>query len=230
LEAKRSLALTNTNWLKLKTKKGFPKARPKQTLGKPKQTLEKLNQYKNPKQMSKHKFTVIIYKSILEYIYSRVLFVARHCTFATPVISYTRLGLRVMSAQLRRFANVQPTEPSRQNLPIANCYLLISKALALALTPVYSYTRGCARIFGRLTRANRVRHIALTTVLGLALVFTVGSSLFRPVSTAAATADTVNFQARLEGSNGAIALDGNYNVQFKLYNVSSGAQRPVDRE
>ncbi|MEO8105675.1 MAG: hypothetical protein ABI602_05100, partial [Candidatus Saccharibacteria bacterium] len=78
------------------------------------------------------------------------------------------------------------------------------------------------RIIRRTATASRVGRIAFASVMGLALIFAVGSSLLRPASSAAATGDTVNFQARLEGSNGAIALDGNYNVQFKLYNVSSG--------
>src|SRR5665647_441121 len=150
--------------------------------------------------MSKHKSTVIIYKSILRNTISRVLFAVWHRAFTTPVISYTRLGLRVMSAKLRCFTNAQHDEPNGQNLnaaqppslPIANCYLLISKALALALTPVYSYTRVGARIIRHLASANRVRRIALTTVLGTALLLTVASSLFQPMSTAAATADTVN--------------------------------------
>jgi hypothetical protein len=43
----------------------------------------------------------------------------------------------------------------------------------------------------------------------------------RPAQTAAATNGTINFQARLETSSGAIAPDGVYNVEFKLYSVSS---------
>jgi hypothetical protein len=38
----------------------------------------------------------------------------------------------------------------------------------------------------------------------------------------AATAATLNFQARLESNTGAIAPDGNYNIRFKLYNASTG--------
>ncbi|MEO6513161.1 MAG: hypothetical protein ABIO22_00620, partial [Candidatus Saccharimonadales bacterium] len=38
----------------------------------------------------------------------------------------------------------------------------------------------------------------------------------------AATLGTVNFQARLESTTGAIAPDGNYNIRFKLYNASTG--------
>ncbi|MEJ0073089.1 MAG: hypothetical protein WDN27_03350 [Candidatus Saccharibacteria bacterium] len=37
----------------------------------------------------------------------------------------------------------------------------------------------------------------------------------------AATASTVNFQARLQTNGGAIVPDGSYNVQFKLYNDKS---------
>lgn len=46
-------------------------------------------------------------------------------------------------------------------------------------------------------------------------------SLLFPGHAAAATNTTLNFQARLEGTGGNIVADGNYNVQFKLYNVSS---------
>jgi hypothetical protein len=40
----------------------------------------------------------------------------------------------------------------------------------------------------------------------------------QPATTHAATASTFNFQARLMNSAGAIVPDGNYNVEFKLYN------------
>jgi parallel beta-helix repeat protein len=38
----------------------------------------------------------------------------------------------------------------------------------------------------------------------------------------AATTDNLNFQARLQTSPGAIATDGNYNVEFKLYDATTG--------
>lgn len=41
-------------------------------------------------------------------------------------------------------------------------------------------------------------------------------------SASAATSSTLNFQARLETSTGAIVADGTYNVEFKLYSASSG--------
>jgi hypothetical protein len=65
-----------------------------------------------------------------------------------------------------------------------------------------------------------------TIVLGvlavcLSLVFILSHP---PIKASAATASTVNFQARLESSTGAIAPDGTYNVEFKLYDtLSTGA-------
>ena len=42
--------------------------------------------------------------------------------------------------------------------------------------------------------------------------------------TAAATNNTINFQAKLESSSGAIAPDGDYNVEIKIYDsLASGA-------
>jgi hypothetical protein len=42
----------------------------------------------------------------------------------------------------------------------------------------------------------------------------------------ASAADTVNFQARLQNSSGAIVPDGYYNVEFKLYNGQGSASNP----
>src|ERR1700733_13001524 len=44
---------------------------------------------------------------------------------------------------------------------------------------------------------------------------------------AAATANTINFQARLLQSSGALVPDGNYHIEFKLYNAltSSGSSQ-----
>ena len=65
-----------------------------------------------------------------------------------------------------------------------------------------------------------LRGIAVVTLMALVL-----SALYltavTPQTAAAATNNTINFQARLETSSGAIVPDGNYNVEFKLYNVSS---------
>jgi hypothetical protein len=48
-----------------------------------------------------------------------------------------------------------------------------------------------------------------------------------PLTAQAATNATINFQARLETASGSIVPDGNYNVEFKLYNAltSSGSSQ-----
>ncbi|HJP96735.1 MAG TPA: hypothetical protein VJ843_05210, partial [Candidatus Saccharimonadales bacterium] len=48
-----------------------------------------------------------------------------------------------------------------------------------------------------------------------------------PAIATAATTSTINFQARLMQSSGAIVPDGTYNVEFKLYNAltSSGSSQ-----
>ncbi len=58
---------------------------------------------------------------------------------------------------------------------------------------------------------------------GLFAVALVLTSLFFSFihHTSAATTSTLNFQARLESNTGAIVPDGYYNIEFKLYNVSS---------
>ncbi len=59
-------------------------------------------------------------------------------------------------------------------------------------------------------------------VLGLTMLLSVGLNLTSPLRTTAAVSDNINFQAKLESNDGAIANDGNYNVEFKLYNASTG--------
>jgi hypothetical protein len=49
------------------------------------------------------------------------------------------------------------------------------------------------------------------------------SGLYSHQGVEAATASTINFQARLMNNSGSIAPDGNYNVEFKLYNASSSS-------
>jgi len=65
---------------------------------------------------------------------------------------------------------------------------------------------------GRLLAAGLVVLVAMVTGLGLA----------HPGKTAADTNGTINFQARLSSAAGAIAADGDYNVEFKLYTGLSG--------
>lgn len=64
-----------------------------------------------------------------------------------------------------------------------------------------------------------------TTVLGVFVLLSAMVVMAERPATAfgsAATNSTINFQARLQTSAGAIAPDGNYNVEFKLYSVSTG--------
>jgi hypothetical protein len=87
--------------------------------------------------------------------------------------------------------------------------VLAQVSRSVRTTPVFSYTRG---------RGMRVAG----ALVGLALVASLAMSFAKPATSAAATSDNLNFQARLQASSGAIVPDGNYNVEFKLYNASSG--------
>lgn len=80
-------------------------------------------------------------------------------------------------------------------------------------TPVFFYTRGRASV-----RLGRV----LAAVAVLAVMASLGATLARPAASVAATSDNLNFQARLQSSSGAIVPDGSYNIEFKLYNASTG--------
>jgi hypothetical protein len=79
-----------------------------------------------------------------------------------------------------------------------------------------------APVFSIRARAHRYTRGMALLVLGATLLVGLGVNLARPAQTAAATSNTVNFQARLENINGSIVPDGWYNVQFNLYNASSG--------
>jgi hypothetical protein len=48
------------------------------------------------------------------------------------------------------------------------------------------------------------------------------TTLFTPATATAASADQLNFQARLQTAGGAIVPDGYYNIEFKLYSASTG--------
>jgi hypothetical protein len=73
----------------------------------------------------------------------------------------------------------------------------------------------------------RPRVRVLAPLLGLALVLAVFIfSLFivNPQKAEAVTSNTLNFQARLLNSSGTVVPDGNYHIEFKIYDsVSSGA-------
>lgn len=78
------------------------------------------------------------------------------------------------------------------------------------------------------SRTKLLAHTLRGVFLGLFAVFvctlfaTLLSSV-RPGITVAAASSTINFQARLETSVGAIAPDGNYNVTFHLFSASTSS-------
>ncbi len=61
----------------------------------------------------------------------------------------------------------------------------------------------------------------MAPLLGFALFVGVFMSVAAPVAQAATTSSTLNFQARLLNSAGGIVPDGNYNIEFKIYNADS---------
>ncbi len=80
----------------------------------------------------------------------------------------------------------------------------------------------------KLHRKIRVLFVPGTKTARLSLVFAdllvVGVSMATvpPHQAQAATNNQLNFQARLQTAGGGIVPDGYYNVQFKLYDISSG--------
>jgi hypothetical protein len=75
----------------------------------------------------------------------------------------------------------------------------------------------------RISSAKAVALVRLICVF-LLLVFAVFSytRASAPTRVSAATSSNLNFQARLYNSSGSVVPDGNYNIEFNLYNVSSG--------
>ena len=67
----------------------------------------------------------------------------------------------------------------------------------------------------------RTIRVLILGTLGLCLIFVFSWILSGNNQASALTSSTINYQARLLQSNGAIAPDGNYNVDFKLYSTSS---------
>ncbi|HUP26389.1 MAG TPA: hypothetical protein VM124_01940, partial [Candidatus Limnocylindrales bacterium] len=80
------------------------------------------------------------------------------------------------------------------------------------------------------TKTNRLVPVAFRTlgIVRFVLFFVALTGVFlytrmgTPARVQAATSSTLNFQARLLTGAGGIVADGSYNVQFNLYNVSSG--------
>jgi hypothetical protein len=70
-------------------------------------------------------------------------------------------------------------------------------------------------------RFSCLRGIAVVALVSLVFAVTYLAASTPPTAYAT-TSSTLNFQARLESSSGAIAPDGTYNIEFKLYSASSG--------
>ncbi|HJP96741.1 MAG TPA: hypothetical protein VJ843_05240, partial [Candidatus Saccharimonadales bacterium] len=78
------------------------------------------------------------------------------------------------------------------------------------------------------TDASRVHFLYAIRWVGVLLsVLWLAFASFSTHRASAATSQTINFQARLMQSSGAIVPDGTYNVEFKLYNAltSSGSSQ-----
>mgnify|MGYP000188558338 CR=1 FL=1 len=66
------------------------------------------------------------------------------------------------------------------------------------------------------------RRLAKTLPVLLLGLLGIGLPLLGSARATAAPSTNLNFQARLLSSSGSIVADGNYNIEFKLYDVSSG--------
>lgn len=75
------------------------------------------------------------------------------------------------------------------------------------------------KLLVRVRRATALRMFAVVFTASLLCAFL--TAIF-PFHAAATTTGTINFQARLETSSGAIAPDNTYNVEFKLYDTANG--------
>lgn len=71
----------------------------------------------------------------------------------------------------------------------------------------------------RLLSAHRLLPVVLVL---FAVACLVGIGVRAPQEAWASAADTINFQARLQTNTGAIVPDGDYNIQFNLYDTATG--------
>ncbi len=72
-----------------------------------------------------------------------------------------------------------------------------------------------------LTRVRAIHIWLMAPLLGAAMVLAILLSSSAPLANAITADNTLNFQARLYTSTGAIVPDGNYNIDFKIYNADS---------
>src|SRR6266576_7341134 len=64
-------------------------------------------------------------------------------------------------------------------------------------------------------------HVKALAVVLLGLFVVLTAFLSTAQQAQAATNSNLNFQARLLGNAGGVVLDGNYNIDFKIYNADS---------
>ena len=75
-----------------------------------------------------------------------------------------------------------------------------------------------------LDRSSILRGLTLSGIfIFTIIIFSITTGFFKVQLAAATTNSTINFQARLLTSSGAIVPDGNYYVEFKIYNASSSS-------
>lgn len=81
-------------------------------------------------------------------------------------------------------------------------------------------------ILRRCSQAKVISRSLSRVGLGLFLVLVTSgvfyTRAYMPARVYAATSSTLNFQARLQSSAGSAVSDGNYSIEFKLYNANSG--------
>ena len=112
----------------------------------------------------------------------------------------------------------KPKPPKSVVLAFAFKQLYALKAIAKFTFERFRRLQGCYKF----ARDHLYSLRAVTSFVFMTVVFTgVYISTATPLTAQAATNNTINFQARLESASGAIVTDGNYNVEFKLYSVSS---------
>ena len=66
--------------------------------------------------------------------------------------------------------------------------------------------------------------VVISLFVPLSVLF--GGAVLQNYQAQAAPADTLNFQGRLLSSTGALVADGDYHIEFKLYNDTSSAGTP----
>jgi len=149
----------------------------------------------------------------------------------------------------QKCSNLELTRHSRRQLCLRGFFVACCSIIA---APVFFYTRRRARksartdgqaVSSRINDSNTANFQWSLTVQShrpsakfgafktknaplalavLSLLLTGFAITLKPALSSAATANTINFQARLEASTGAIEADGNYNLEFKLYSAASG--------